>query len=235
MGNGDGTFRSPVSYSVGVSPNSIVAGSFFNGPRGTGGLCSFAGPYGTCGSGHANLVVADRAGGQLAALWGNGDGTFVGPVYLPLDCGGSCAGSAAPTSLVVGPALGADGPTLLAGDASTPGTTWVFADSTWGSMQNGIVQGAGLHQLWTPETVAPFELALSPHSWVATGNTVDPHVTLFPLGSKIAAASVSVVSASGAGVVDAVMFAPLEGPGADDLVVGVGTTNTLTLFLNSCP
>jgi uncharacterized repeat protein (TIGR01451 family) len=59
LGNGDGTFRTPVSYAAGSNPQSIAAGDFN-------------------GDGTIDLAVADASG--VSILSGNGDGTFGSPV-----------------------------------------------------------------------------------------------------------------------------------------------------------
>jgi hypothetical protein len=55
LGNGDGTFRPQVTYTVGAQPSAIVAGDFN-------------------GDGHLDLAVSDADGLQI--LLGNSDGTF---------------------------------------------------------------------------------------------------------------------------------------------------------------
>lgn len=57
LGNGDGTFRAPVSVAVGNAPDAIVAGDFNN-------------------DGKLDLAVLNEGDGTLTLLLGNGDGTF---------------------------------------------------------------------------------------------------------------------------------------------------------------
>jgi hypothetical protein len=56
LNEGDGTFRSPVSYSVGQNPFGLLTGDF--------------------GNGHADLAIANQNSGDVSILMGNGDGTF---------------------------------------------------------------------------------------------------------------------------------------------------------------
>jgi hypothetical protein len=56
-GNGDGTFRPPVSYAAGIAPVSIVAADFNH-------------------DGNLDLAVANSLSGYVSILMGNGDGTF---------------------------------------------------------------------------------------------------------------------------------------------------------------
>jgi hypothetical protein len=59
IGNGDGTFRAPVDYSLGAytNPEAIAVGDFN-------------------GDGRLDLAVADEGSGTVSILLGNGDGTF---------------------------------------------------------------------------------------------------------------------------------------------------------------
>jgi len=61
LGNGDGTFQSPVSYDAGAQPISVAVGDFN-------------------GDGKLDLVVANNSSSNVSVLLGNGDGTFKAPV-----------------------------------------------------------------------------------------------------------------------------------------------------------
>jgi hypothetical protein len=57
LGNGDGTFRDPVSYRVGLTPVAALVGDFDR-------------------DGHAHLAVLNELASTVSVLPGNGDGTF---------------------------------------------------------------------------------------------------------------------------------------------------------------
>jgi hypothetical protein len=72
LGNGDGTFQSPISYTVGTSPGSVVAADFNS-------------------DGNLDLAVSNYLSATVSVLFGNGDGTFqlsstintaIGPVFI---------------------------------------------------------------------------------------------------------------------------------------------------------
>jgi hypothetical protein len=86
LGNGDGTFRAPVSYSVGVQPTSVAVAALH-------------------GDGTPDLVVTNRRSDTLSLLLGNGDGTFRDAVAIPTGGG--------PRSVAVGDFAG-DGTADLA-------------------------------------------------------------------------------------------------------------------------
>lgn len=68
LGNGDGTFQSPVTIAVGNGPLAIVAGDFDS-------------------DGHLDLAVANAVDGAITLLLGNGDGTFTEASGSPYQVG----------------------------------------------------------------------------------------------------------------------------------------------------
>src|SRR5262249_34940653 len=60
LGNGDGTFASPIDYAVGSDPTTIVTGDFN-------------------GSGNLGLATVNYSSNNVSVLLGNGDGTFSDP------------------------------------------------------------------------------------------------------------------------------------------------------------
>ena len=67
IGNGDGTFQSPVNYAVGTNPSALAAGD-------------------VNGDGKPDLVIGTydtNFNGYVAVMLGNGDGTFKTPVLYP--------------------------------------------------------------------------------------------------------------------------------------------------------
>ncbi len=70
LGNGDGTFQTAVSYTAGVSPESVAVGD-------------------VNGDGKPDLVVGSSVGGTVSVLLGNGDGTFQPAVNYSTSSNGS--------------------------------------------------------------------------------------------------------------------------------------------------
>ncbi len=64
LGNGDGTFQSPVQYAVGEYPSSVF-------------------PIDLDGDGVNDLTTANSLSGDVSILLGNGDGTFQDQVQYP--------------------------------------------------------------------------------------------------------------------------------------------------------
>src|SRR5258706_6747239 len=104
MGNGDGTFRAPVSYAAGVRPNAVVAAD-------------------VDGDGKLDLIVAangdarTRQAETIAVLLGNGDGRFEPAHYLQV---GDEAPTAGTLASVAAADINGDGKLDLAVTGSTP-------------------------------------------------------------------------------------------------------------------
>ena len=88
LGNGNGTFNAPVSYSSGGAGATSLAVSDVNGDKKADIVVANCGPFGlnTCG-------VANSGNGVLGVLIGNGDGTF--QTAVKYDSGGKAAASVA--------------------------------------------------------------------------------------------------------------------------------------------
>ena len=94
LGNGDGTFQTPVLYVAGNEPDAVVAADVNH-------------------DGNLDLVVGNYLGSNLAVLLGNGDGTFQTPRNYDLPILGS------PTYVAVGDFNNDGNPDLFAIEAST--------------------------------------------------------------------------------------------------------------------
>jgi hypothetical protein len=68
LGNGDGTFQTPISFATGNAPNAIVAGDFNN-------------------DGKLDLAVTNYSDSTVTLLLGNGDGTFTEASGSPYSVG----------------------------------------------------------------------------------------------------------------------------------------------------
>jgi hypothetical protein len=100
LGNGDGTFQTPLTFAVGNQPEAIVAGDFNN-------------------DGNLDLATANYADGTVTLLLGNGDGTFTEASGSPYAVG------KAPTAIAAADFNG-DGKLDLATTNSTDGTVSIL-------------------------------------------------------------------------------------------------------------
>ena len=119
LGNGNGTFGLPATYSAGTNPYSIAAGDFN-------------------GDGKVDLAVANVSNATVSVFLGNGNGTFQTAVNYPA--------SASPESVAVGDFNG-DGRTDLAVANYSNSTVSVLlgANASWFTISGRItLSGAGL-------------------------------------------------------------------------------------------
>jgi len=123
QGNGDGTFQTPVTYTVGPDPSSIVAGEF-------------------TGDGRTDLAVANYGDNTVSVLVGNGNGTFQAQVTY--------AAGSSPSSIVAGDFTG-DGRTDLAVANNGDNTVSVLEGNGNGTFQEpaGDYIGASAYQVAT--------------------------------------------------------------------------------------
>jgi uncharacterized repeat protein (TIGR01451 family) len=115
LGNGDGTFRTAVSYTVGTNPVAIAVADLN-------------------GDGKTDLAVADLNSNDVSILLGNGDGTFLGALKT--------AAGAQPTSLVVGDFNG-DGKLDVAVANQSSATVTVLIGNANGTFQSGVATSVG--------------------------------------------------------------------------------------------
>lgn len=108
LGNGDGTFRSAVSFNAGPGPLGVATGDF-NGDE------------------SIDVVAANRAGSTVTVLLGNGDGTLRSPLTL--------AAGSAPTDVAVADFNG-DGRLDIASANLNSGTVSVFRGNGNGTFQS---------------------------------------------------------------------------------------------------
>jgi uncharacterized protein (TIGR03437 family) len=115
LGNGDGTFQSPISNEAGADQRSIVAGDFN-------------------GDGIADLVTGNYGGSTITVLLGKGDGTFAGPVMYPAAIGASTTSN--PRSIAVADYNGDGIPDLAVANQS--GSLVIFTGKGDGTFQSGV-------------------------------------------------------------------------------------------------
>jgi hypothetical protein len=126
LGNGDGTFQTPVSYSSGGASAGPVAIGDVN------------------GDGHPDLAVVneylsefDRSAGNVSVLLNNGDGTFQPPVSYPVGYG--------PGSVAIGDLNGDGHPDLVVANQSLNGygAVGVLLGNGDGTFQNPVNYTSG--------------------------------------------------------------------------------------------
>ena len=123
LGNGDGTFQTPLTYVVGSDPSSVVVGDFN-------------------GDGRADLAVADAGDNSFSVLIGNGDGTFQAAVTYPV-------GGVFPLSIGIGDFNGdAKADLVVANNNPTsfsPGNVSVFLGNGDGTFRPVTLYTVGLN------------------------------------------------------------------------------------------
>ena len=243
LGNGDGTFQTPVTYTVGVDPGAIVAGNF-------------------TGDGHLDLAVANGLDGTVSVLLGNGDGTFQPQVTYAV--------GSEPSAIVAGDFSG-DGRTDLAvanggdntvsvllgnGDGTfsaaglfvtTPHATPLVADvNDDGTKDVLVIDGAGniLYRQGVPGQPGSFEppVTVNPGTpsrdiaWVTNPGqvpvlaTVDAHDNRIALYSYGDDGFVTVGSLATGPLPAQIIAADLNDNGLTDLVVRNAGDGTLSVF-----
>jgi hypothetical protein len=252
LGNGDGTFKSQVTYAVGADPISIVAGNFE-------------------GDGHLDLAVDNENSngqhGTVSMLLGNGDGTFqpqvtyaVGPLpdalvagdfngdgRLDLAVANQFDGT---VSLLLG---NGDGTFVDPGQLpTTPHATPLVADVNGdGTDDVLVVDGHGniLYRQGIPGQPGSFELPVTVNpdvpsrdiAWVPNTDqgpllaSVDAHGNAVSLYAYRDGGFVRVGSLATGRLPAQIIAAHLNNTGWDDLVVRNAGDGTLSVFFNAGP
>ena len=109
MGNGNGTFQSPVTYAVGTDPTAVTVGDFN-------------------GDGKLDLAVANYGSNSVSVLLGNGDGTFQSAVSYNVGSEPSAI-VAAVLSRPLTPSSGTLSGLVDSNDTAVPGMSIQFAAS----------------------------------------------------------------------------------------------------------
>jgi hypothetical protein len=260
LGNGDGTFQSPVTYDVGFLPPAIVAGDF-------------------TGDGRLDLAVAgwdpSTGAGEVAVLLGNGDGTFQPAIQYPvgwnLDAivAGDFAGDgrldlavagfdsstfAGDVSVLLGKGDGTFQPaksyavgsypySLVAGDFTGSGRTDLAVADSGGPDDVSVLLANGVG---TFQPAVQYPMSLIPSYIVAGDFTGDRKLDLAVTGTDpvTGAGEVWVLPGNGDGTfqsahtVASVIFGSLivgdfTGDGRTDLAVADQDTNTVSVLLSN--
>jgi Flp pilus assembly secretin CpaC len=208
LGNGNGTFQTPVNYAVGTQPSGIVSADFN-------------------GDGHADLAVTNQGDNSISILLGTGDGTFMSAVNVPL--------AVAPGALEPGP-IGIMATSLRTNNShidlitanSRAGTVSVLLGNGDGTFQPNVDHTVGT----TPVALAaanfhgtsmPVDLAVanqgSNNVFLLQGNgdgTFHPAV-IFAVGSQP----------------NAIITGDFNNDGRQDMIVTNGGDNTATVFFGT--
>jgi polyvinyl alcohol dehydrogenase (cytochrome) len=245
LGNGNGTFRAPVSSASGVSPVALATGDFND-----DGLLDVAAVYATgsvaillgngdgtfqaavnyaAGSSPAAVAVVDFNGdgvpdlavanaGGVSVLLGNGDGTFQAPVNY--------AAGSGPVAVVAGDFIG-NGMADLAVVNATGGTVSVLLGNGDGTFQTAVSYAVGAN----PQGIALGNLNGDGWPDLVVANNAANSVSVL-LGNGDGTFQAAVSYATGANP-QGVAVADVNGDGWADVVAATGGSGSVIVLLGN--
>lgn len=203
LGNGDGSFLSATTYTVGLLPISVAATDFDK-------------------DGAIDVAVALSDRKSVAVLLGNGDGTLRVPIEYAI--------SAEPESIVVGDVNGDGNPDLLVSHVvhNTDFTFSTLVGNGDGTFQSAIAADAG----GGPELLATGDLNGDGYFDVVTGNYLSENLSVV-LSNGDGSFQAPVFYALQTGIADTVVISDLNGDGILDVAVGSDGKFSVEVFLGN--
>ncbi len=244
LGHGDGTFRGPLTYSLGAaSPTALAVADLGNGHpdivtanantntvsvllgHGDG---TFQGPTtlaaGTnpsavaladLGNGHVDIVAANRGGNDVSVFVGNGDGTFQAAINY--------AAGSGPDGVAIGDANGDGKPDMVVADAGSDSASVLLGNGD-GTLQ--APQAVAVGSL--PSAVALAHLTSSGHLDIVTANAGGDNVSVL-LGNGNGTFQSAVSYAVGAAPV-ALLVTDTNGDGRPDVITANNGSNNVSVL-----
>ena len=203
LGNGDGTFQAPKTFTVGSQPYYIAVGDFNN-------------------DGNLDLAVANLAGNSVSILLGNGDGTFAAAPEPLLPTG---AGSTSPIAIVAADFNGDGILDLAVANDLASGTVGVYlgnGDGTF-SAANPAVNAVGTN----PTGLTAFYLNGEVNLAVANSGSKNVSVLLGNGDGTFQGQKTYTVDKGPYSVI----ATDVNNDGIADLVVGNSTANTVGILI----
>jgi hypothetical protein len=210
LGNGDGTFGNPVTYTSGVGPHGVAAARF-NGA-----------------SAPLDLAVANFGNGSVSVFVGNGNGTLVAPPTFPV--------GSFPTGAAVGD-LNGDGSQDVAVSNYNSGTVSVLLGNGNGTLQAALnfsagsfTHGGGPRAIAEGDVNGDGKSDLVVANVLAAGSTKSGTLTVL-LGNGDGTFQAPVNYNAQRNPWD-VVLADFNGDGKLDAAVANKSSSTVTVFLN---
>lgn len=208
QGNGDGTFKGPVSTPVGTAPSALAVGDFIGSYKST-----------TSTSGDLSLAVANAGSNNVTILIGGGNGSFAAATGSPIAVG------TAPSALAVAD-LNNDGILDLAVANSGSNNVTVLTGTGTGAFTAASTTSVGN----SPSSLAIADFNADNKLDLAVTNSADSTVTVL-LGSGTGTfTAIPTLPATGVGP-SGLAVADFNGDGRLDLATVDATDNTAAILL----